>query len=188
MKATLPADALGRALDDLLPATIRTARWSRRRASSGQSRGPVSATIGRRRREEQAPGDGEGGERLLVTHAIRDLDQRLVGVMLVARNLQYLSQVQSTVNYSRKLVALGRLSAGVAHEVKNPLNAMTIHLELLKQKLLAQRRRRARGRRTARGVRASGRRCRDARRRSARARPDHRGRDSPARRGACRAS
>jgi signal transduction histidine kinase len=29
------------------------------------------------------------------------------------------------------------LTAGVAHEVKNPLNAMTIHLELLKQKLAA---------------------------------------------------
>jgi signal transduction histidine kinase len=36
---------------------------------------------------------------------------------------------------SRRVTALGRLTAGVAHEVKNPLNAMTIHLELLKQKL-----------------------------------------------------
>ena len=53
--------------------------------------------------------------------------------MLIARNLEYLSQVQSTVRYSRKLAALGRLSAGVAHEVKNPLNAMMIHLELLRQ-------------------------------------------------------
>jgi signal transduction histidine kinase len=38
---------------------------------------------------------------------------------------------------SRRITALGRLTAGVAHEVKNPLNAMTIHLELLKQKLSA---------------------------------------------------
>jgi signal transduction histidine kinase len=46
-------------------------------------------------------------------------------------------QVLQALNYSRKLVALGRLTTGVAHEVKNPLNAMTIHLELLRQKLTA---------------------------------------------------
>jgi signal transduction histidine kinase len=53
--------------------------------------------------------------------------------MLIARNVEYLGQVQSTIRYSRKLAALGRLSAGVAHEVKNPLNSMMIHLELLRQ-------------------------------------------------------
>jgi signal transduction histidine kinase len=77
-------------------------------------------------------------ERLLVTHAIEDTGGRFLGAMLVARNIGYLSQVHSTLNYSRKLAALGRLMAGVAHEVKNPLNAMTIHLELLKQKLSRQ--------------------------------------------------
>ncbi len=74
-------------------------------------------------------------ERLLMCHAIEDTTHRFVGAMLVARNVGYLNQVQSTLNYSRKAAALGRLLAGVAHEVKNPLNAMTIHLELLKQKL-----------------------------------------------------
>ena len=42
------------------------------------------------------------------------------------------SSVERAMAYSRKLVALGRLTAGIAHEVKNPLNAMIIHLELLR--------------------------------------------------------
>jgi nitrogen fixation/metabolism regulation signal transduction histidine kinase len=90
--------------------------------------GPVPLTV-------DAPADNEGPERLLLTHAIEDSTGRFVGAMLVARNIAYLSQVHSTLNYSRKLSALNRLMAGVAHEVKNPLNAMTIHLELLKRKL-----------------------------------------------------
>ena len=56
-------------------------------------------------------------------------------MLVVARNLAYLSKMQSTLAYSRKLVALGRLTAGIAHEVKNPLNAMMIHLELLRTKI-----------------------------------------------------
>jgi signal transduction histidine kinase len=135
MRATLPAEAMGRAVDDLLPEGHPYRTLVDETRSSGQSRGPISATIAPA--APDADGGDAAGERLLISHAIRDLNQRLVGVMLVARNLHYLSQVQSTVDYSRKLVALGRLSAGFAHEVKNPLNAMTIHLELLKQKLLA---------------------------------------------------
>jgi signal transduction histidine kinase len=94
-----------------------------------QSHGPVSMTA--------RPGEGDGHpvEWLLMTHAIESGDGRLVGVMLMGRNAGTLAEVQSTLRYSRKLTALGRLSAGVAHEVKNPLNAMMIHLELLRQKL-----------------------------------------------------
>jgi signal transduction histidine kinase len=70
---------------------------------------------------------------MVMTHAINDPSGVMEAVMLVARDLGYLGEVQSTIRYSRKLAALGRLSAGVAHEVKNPLNAMMIHLELLRQ-------------------------------------------------------
>jgi signal transduction histidine kinase len=94
-----------------------------------QSHGPVSMTA------PAGEGDVHPVEWLLMTHAIESADGRPVGVMLMGRNAGYLAEVQSTLRYSRKLTALGRLSAGVAHEVKNPLNAMMIHLELLKQKL-----------------------------------------------------
>ena len=71
----------------------------------------------------------------MMTHAIVGTSGELVGVLLVSRNLAHLSRMQSTLAYSRKLVALGRLTAGIAHEVKNPLNAMMIHLELLRTKI-----------------------------------------------------
>jgi signal transduction histidine kinase len=90
---------------------------------SHQAQGPISLAL---------PG---ADDRMLMTHPIDDAQGRFVGAMLVARNLGYMTKVQSTLNYSRKLAALGRLMAGVAHEVKNPLNAMTIHLELLRGKV-----------------------------------------------------
>ena len=36
---------------------------------------------------------------------------------------------------SRRLSASGRLTRGVAHEVKNPINAIVLHLQLLQTKL-----------------------------------------------------
>src|ERR671932_796147 len=40
--------------------------------------------------------------------------------MIIARNLEYLSQVEATIRYSRKLAALGRLSAGGAVAAVEP--------------------------------------------------------------------
>jgi signal transduction histidine kinase len=57
------------------------------------------------------------------------------GGLLVLRDLEPARAVQSLVSYSQKLAALGRLTSGVTHEVKNPLNAMRIHLELLRARL-----------------------------------------------------
>jgi len=82
----------------------------------------------------QLPG---GGERLVLTHVVKDGEGQWLGVVLVARNVAYLTEVESRLSYSRKLAALGRLSAGIAHEVKNPLNATMIHLELLKMQILS---------------------------------------------------
>jgi len=58
-----------------------------------------------------------------------------MGTMVLLKDLDSIRTLQSLVSYSAKLTALGRLTSGVAHEVKNPLNAMMIHVELLKEKL-----------------------------------------------------
>ena len=61
---------------------------------------------------------------------LRDVSESIkaIGVRLAAGG-------DATQKDARRLVALSRLSAGVAHEIKNPLNAMSIHLELLRTKL-----------------------------------------------------
>ena len=129
VRTLLPAAAPGASLAALLPPDHPLRRLFEQTLVSRQSRGPLSAPF------------GDSGERLVMTHAINDPKGDLVGIMLIARNLEYLSEVQSTVRYSRKLAALGRLFAGVAHEVKNPLNAMMIHLELLRQQVSVSTRR-----------------------------------------------
>jgi signal transduction histidine kinase len=137
MRAALPPDPVGRHVGELFPSGHPYRGIVEETLASGESRGPQASTVPGPAEGSQGgdAADAQPGERLLLTHAVRGTDRTLIGVMLVSRNLEHLSRVFSTVSYSRKLVALGRLSAGVAHEVKNPLNAMTIHLELLRQKL-----------------------------------------------------
>jgi signal transduction histidine kinase len=138
MRAVLPdlaaAGKPGETAMSQLPTDHPVRQLVERALAGRRSQGPVSIALG-----GSSDVDHEAPERLLLCHAIEDTRGRFLGAMLVARNLGYLSHVHTTLNYSRKLAALGRLMAGVAHEVKNPLNAMTIHLELLKQKLAAMR-------------------------------------------------
>lgn len=140
MQATLPTDAIGRAVRLVLPAGHPYRTMVEETLETRKSRGPVHAHLdGAEAENVRAAGasiDAPAADGvMLMTHAIEEPDQGLVGVLLVARNLVYLSTMQSTLAYSRKLVALGRLTAGIAHEVKNPLNAMTIHLKLLRAKI-----------------------------------------------------
>ncbi|MGE3510813.1 MAG: ATP-binding protein [Vicinamibacterales bacterium] len=128
-RSLVPNATPGTQLKALVPAEHPLLRMAQETLAMRQTQGPVGAPFNTR---------GETVERLMSSHPVNDANGGLVGVMLTLRNVEYLAQVESTVRYSRKLAALGRLSAGVAHEVKNPLNSMMIHLELLRQKFMAR--------------------------------------------------
>ena len=90
--------------------------------------------VGFRNAAVALPRDGGHKEFLVSVFFVTDAQQAM-GAMVVIKDLESIKTLQSLISYSAKLTALGRLTSGVAHEVKNPLNAMMIHLELLKEKL-----------------------------------------------------
>jgi signal transduction histidine kinase len=59
-----------------------------------------------------------------------------VATLLTLRDMESVAQLGQEIEVARRLAAIGRLTAGVGHEVKNPINAMVLHLELLRGKLV----------------------------------------------------
>ncbi len=68
---------------------------------------------------------------------IQDDDSGLsIGALVTLRDLGSVEAIESGIEISSRMSAIGRLTSGVAHEVKNPINAIVVHLELLKNKLV----------------------------------------------------
>jgi signal transduction histidine kinase len=55
-----------------------------------------------------------------------------MGTLVTLRDLESYERLGSQLQVSERLAAIGRVTAGVAHEVKNPLNSMRVWLEVLK--------------------------------------------------------
>ena len=58
-----------------------------------------------------------------------------VGTLVTLRDAESQAAIQSQLDVSTRLAAISRLTGGVAHEIKNPLNAMNLHLEILKTRI-----------------------------------------------------
>jgi PAS domain S-box-containing protein len=61
---------------------------------------------------------------------------RAIGTLLTMRDAESVRRIENEIELSRRLAAIGRLTSGVAHEVKNPINAIVIHLEILRERML----------------------------------------------------
>ena len=79
----------------------------------------------------------ETGKRLQVSvDFVHDDETRQgLGALVTLHDLESVEAIESELEVSRRMAAIGRLTSGVGHEVKNPINAIVVHLELLRSKL-----------------------------------------------------
>ena len=82
----------------------------------------------------EAPPASEAG-RLAVSLAFVEDQGSQVACLLTLRDAESRAQLENQINTAAKLAAIGRLTSGVAHEVRNPLNAMVLQIEVRKAKL-----------------------------------------------------
>lgn len=58
-----------------------------------------------------------------------------LGALLTMRDTESMRKIEDEIEVSRRLANIGKLTSGVAHEVKNPINSIVVHLEILRNKL-----------------------------------------------------
>ncbi|MGA9391293.1 MAG: ATP-binding protein [Candidatus Sulfotelmatobacter sp.] len=89
----------------------------------------------RKRTLSQREISAAGGRRVQVSLDFVQEKSTQIGALLIMRDAESVRRIEDEIEMSRRLSASGRVTGGVAHEVKNPINAIVLHLQLLQNKL-----------------------------------------------------
>jgi signal transduction histidine kinase len=121
-------EMMGHKLDELFPAATALGKAIGKAVELRQPVRDLPVTISR---------DGGVNARLLVSVQVLEKNPGLeqMGTLVTLRDVESRRQLEKQLDVSTRLAAIGRLTGGVAHEIKNPLNAMALHLEVLKSRL-----------------------------------------------------
>lgn len=90
---------------------------------------------GRRVEQHETVRICKGGQEIhvaLTLSPIKDIDGRIIGVSKIARDITLQKRMEQYILRAERLAAMGQISASLAHEVKNPLQAIQSNLELLR--------------------------------------------------------
>ncbi|MDD5711839.1 MAG: ATP-binding protein [Smithellaceae bacterium] len=71
------------------------------------------------------------GRKSVVALVLRDISERKWIEEKILEKVEQLRETKDLLVQSEKLAAIGRISAGVAHEILNPLNIMSMRLQLM---------------------------------------------------------
>jgi PAS domain S-box-containing protein len=79
--------------------------------------------------------NGERIEVSLTISPVKDDDGRVIGAAKIVRNITEANKIERALRTTEKLAAAGRMAATVAHEINNPLEAVTNLVYLAKRDL-----------------------------------------------------
>jgi PAS domain S-box-containing protein len=123
-------EAQGSALTDVLGAWHPVPRLIQHALGESTSLQSVSVRV---------PSEGGDTDCMVSVFPVGASGQALEGILVLMKDLRALTvsarTLRSLIRYSAQVAALGKATSEVTHEVKNPLNAMAIHLRLLKDRL-----------------------------------------------------
>lgn len=70
----------------------------------------------------------------ITTAPVRNMAGDITGVLKLIQDVSEVKRLEEQVLHSEKLAALGRLAAGVAHEIGNPLTSISSFVQILKDR------------------------------------------------------
>lgn len=74
---------------------------------------------------------GNVRETIISTSLLKDSTGNIVGVMGIIRDISENKRLQEKIADTERLTALGKLSANIAHEIRNPLSSIKMNLQIL---------------------------------------------------------
>lgn len=75
----------------------------------------------------------DGGEIYLIHfYPIRDNHDGSAGIVCYVKDITEQKRMESKIQHTEKIVSLGQMAAGVAHEINNPLGVILCHVDLIK--------------------------------------------------------
>ena len=89
------------------------------------------------RNQEISVDTGTGEQRTLMisTSFLEDAREDMVGALILINDITELKVLEGRMRQADRLAALGTLSAGLAHEIRNPLSAIKTFVQLLPKKI-----------------------------------------------------
>ena len=95
----------------------------------------MSGRDAREKSEVRLDSDARGDRYLLLADPV-PRGREPQAAILTLRNTDGLRKLTSLLDESHRMIAWGQVALGVAHEIKNPLQAMNLHLDLAREKII----------------------------------------------------